>query len=265
MHVRGVEPHEERSFGFVLALDEIDCGILEFAVAGFHPLLGERAGILDTLGAVAVGPGVQHAARPEPLAEFGILGIVRLFGFLFGVEVVQVAEELVEAVHGGQVLVAVAEVVLAELAGGVALRLERGRDRRILRLQAQRRPGQTHLGQAGAVRVLAGDERRPSGGATLLRVIVGEQHPFSSDAVDVGGPVSHHPVAVATEVALPDVVAPDDQDVRFIAHWLAFRGRSPDASAPGPADTGAYPAPHRDPRPRFALPCPRSRHPAGAT
>jgi hypothetical protein len=36
---------------------------------------------------------------------------------LLGVEVVQVAEELVEAVVGGQVLVAVAQVVLAELAG----------------------------------------------------------------------------------------------------------------------------------------------------
>ena len=36
------------------------------------------------------------------------------------VEVVEVAEELVEAVHGRQELVAVAQVVLAELAGGVA-------------------------------------------------------------------------------------------------------------------------------------------------
>ena len=108
MHVRGVEPYEERSFGVVLALDEIDCGVAEFAVAGFHPLLGERAGVFDALGAVAVGPGVQHAAGPEFLAELRILRIVRQFGFLFGVEVIQVAEELVEAVHRGQVLVAVA-------------------------------------------------------------------------------------------------------------------------------------------------------------
>ena len=39
---------------------------------------------------------------------------------LHRVEVVEVAEELVEAVHGRQELVEVAEVVLAELAGGVA-------------------------------------------------------------------------------------------------------------------------------------------------
>ena len=37
--------------------------------------------------------------------------------------------------------VAVAEVVLAELPGGVTLCLERRRDRWVLRLQAQRRPG----------------------------------------------------------------------------------------------------------------------------
>ena len=37
---------------------------------------------------------------------------------------VEAAEELVEAVHGGQMLVQVALVVLAELAGGIALALE---------------------------------------------------------------------------------------------------------------------------------------------
>ena len=129
----------------MLALDEIDCGVAEFAVAGFHPLLGERAGVLDALGAVAVGPGVQHAARPEPLAELRILRIVRLFGFLFGVEVIQVAEELVKAVHRGQVLVAVAEVVLAKLARGVALRLERGGDRRVLACRPNGAPGRPTL------------------------------------------------------------------------------------------------------------------------
>ena len=68
-----------------------------------------------------------------------------MLGLLFGVEVVEVAEELVEAVHGGQVLVAVAEVVLAELSGRVALRLESVGDGRILVLQAQRRAWQARL------------------------------------------------------------------------------------------------------------------------
>jgi hypothetical protein len=41
-------------------------------------------------------------------------------------------------VHGRQVLVAVAEVVLAELAGGVAERLEQLGDGRVLGLEADR-------------------------------------------------------------------------------------------------------------------------------
>ena len=49
-------------------------------------------------------------------------------GVFHRVEVIEIAEELVEAVDRGQELVAVAQVVLAELAGGVALRLERGGD-----------------------------------------------------------------------------------------------------------------------------------------
>jgi len=51
---------------------------------------------------------------------------------LLGIEVVEVAEELVEAVHGRQELVAVAKMVLAELAGGIALRLEQLGERRVL-------------------------------------------------------------------------------------------------------------------------------------
>ena len=72
---------------------------------------------------------LQHAARAELLPEIRVLRIVGVFRLFLGVEVVEVAEELVEAVHGRQVLVAVAEMVLAELAGGVAEVLEELRDR----------------------------------------------------------------------------------------------------------------------------------------
>ena len=56
----------------------------------------------------------------------GIVVHLRLF---FGVQVVEVAEELVEAVVGRQHVIQVAEVVLAELPGRVALLLEQRRDR----------------------------------------------------------------------------------------------------------------------------------------
>ena len=87
----------------------------------------------------AIGPAVQHAARAELLLELGVLRVVRVLRLLLGVQVVEVAEELVEAVGRRQELVAVAEVVLAELAGDVAQRLQQVGDRRVLRLQARGR------------------------------------------------------------------------------------------------------------------------------
>jgi hypothetical protein len=48
--------------------------------------------------------------------ELRILGVVRVLGLLLAVEVIEVSEELVEPVPGGQELVAVAQVVLATCA-----------------------------------------------------------------------------------------------------------------------------------------------------
>ncbi len=66
-------------------------------------------------------------------------GFDEFFGnlYLLCVEVVEVAEKLVEAVVGGQVLVAVTEVVLAELAGHVAQRLEQLCKSRVFGLNPQ--------------------------------------------------------------------------------------------------------------------------------
>ena len=123
-------------------------------------LLRQRAGVLDRLLAdaaearilrriVAVGRlALQHAARAELGAELGVLRVVGVLRLLLGIEVVEVAEELVEAVHGRQELVAVAEMVLAELAGGVALRLEQLGERRVLVRQPFLCAGQADLQQA---------------------------------------------------------------------------------------------------------------------
>src|SRR3972149_8345208 len=88
--------------------------------------------------------------------------------FVLGVEVVEGAEELVEAVGRGQVLVAVAQMVLAELPGHVALRLEQVGQRRVFLLETLLGTRQADLEQSGAKRRLAGDERRAAGGAALL-------------------------------------------------------------------------------------------------
>ena len=60
--------------------------------------------------------------RPE-VRELLLRRVVILLGLLLGVEVVEVAEELVEAVVRRKKLVPVAEVVFAELPSGVALLL----------------------------------------------------------------------------------------------------------------------------------------------
>ena len=93
---------------------------------------------------------MDHAARAEFLFEFRVLRVVGIFRFFFGIEVVEVAEELIETVGGGQHFVAVAEVVFAELSCHVALRLEQGGDGRVFLLHAFGRAGQANLGEAGA-------------------------------------------------------------------------------------------------------------------
>ena len=172
VHPGRVEPDEERLVGLVRLVDEAFRGGQELAVRRLHALARERAGVLALLlppGAEARvggrllrrrGVAVQDAARAEARAERRVLRVVLVLRLLLGVEVVEVAEELVEAVHRRDVLVAVAEVVLAELAGGVAERLQQLGDGGVRLAQALGRPGQADLGQAGADRRLPGDEGR---------------------------------------------------------------------------------------------------------
>ena len=98
---------------------------------------------------------MEDAAGSKRRLELRILGIVGKLRLFFGVQVIEIAEELVEAVHRRQEFVLVAEVVLAELTGGIAERLEHFGDGRIFRLESDRGAGHADLGEAGAQRVLA--------------------------------------------------------------------------------------------------------------
>ena len=183
-----------------------------------------------------------------------IVGVLRL---LLGVEVVEVAEELLEAVVGRQHLVAVAEMVLAELAGGVAERAQQPGDGRVLDLHALGRAGQADLGQPGADRRLAGDEGGAAGGAALLAVPVGEERALLGDPVDVGRAVAHHAVVVGADVELADVVAPDHEDVRLGGAAAFLReDRRGERNAQGD-ERGCVREPHGG-IPRKRTVCPRS-------
>jgi hypothetical protein len=69
---------------------------------------------------------VEDAARTEILliCEILLSRIIELLGLFLGVQVIQVAEPFVEAMYSGDELVAVTKMVLAELSGGVSLRLQ---------------------------------------------------------------------------------------------------------------------------------------------
>src|SRR4029434_5142537 len=73
---------------------------------------------------------MHDATRPEALLEFRVLGVVGVLRLLLRVQVIQVPEELVEPVGGGQELVLVTKVILAELTRDITERLEQLGDRR---------------------------------------------------------------------------------------------------------------------------------------
>src|SRR5260370_17179418 len=97
---------------------------------------------------------MELAPGHESRFECRIRWIVGEFRFLFRIQVIEVAEELVESVHGRQELIAIAEMVLAKLTGGVTERLEQFGDGRVFRLKSENGAGQSHFGQAAAERVL---------------------------------------------------------------------------------------------------------------
>src|SRR5262245_62393285 len=98
---------------------------------------------------------MARLAAVEHREIFEVVGILEL---LFGVEVIQGAEEFIESVRGGQMLVKVAQVVLAELRGHVALRLQQLRKRHVARLQALLGSRQSDLKVACTESALTGDE-----------------------------------------------------------------------------------------------------------
>src|SRR5579863_9382138 len=128
--IRGIHPDEERHSGMRLTLDKIDCGTGGLVVDRFHALYGQRSGVFDLLFAnlaeariggrvVGLGGGaLQYTSRAEPCGKSGILGIIRILRILFGIQVVEIAEEFVEAMYRRQEFIPISKMVLAELTGG---------------------------------------------------------------------------------------------------------------------------------------------------
>ena len=130
-----VEPDEEGLVALAHLVQVFQRHVEHFAVEGLHALARQLAVFFDLLFADAAKdrihgrvvhvrrPGVQNVARTILRQVGGVFlaGVGELLRLLLGVEVVEVAIPLVEAVDGGQELITVAQVVLAELRGRVAL------------------------------------------------------------------------------------------------------------------------------------------------
>ena len=153
VHVGRVDPAEEGLARGMLALDPVLGGADNLIVDGLHPLLGERSRVFYFLlahpaparlfgGIVGIGrPTVHHAARAKAFAKVRKVLRIRVVGqlrFLLGVQMIEVAEKLVETVGRRQELVQVAQVVLAELTGGVTERFEQLGNGRVFCLKAYR-------------------------------------------------------------------------------------------------------------------------------
>ena len=126
---------------------------------------------------------------------------------------IEVAPVLLEAVRRRQRRGVVAEVVLAELAGGVAeIKQELG-ERRGAGSQVGRAARQLRRDHARAQRIHAGEEGIAPGGAALHGDIVHEDRALVPDAVDVGRFADHQAAMVDARLHPADVVAHDEEDV----------------------------------------------------
>ena len=126
---------------------------------------------------------------------------------------IEIAEELVETVTMGQMLLPVAKVVLAELGGGIAMHLQDLRDGRVLGRHALRRTGAAHGGQPRASRHLAGDEGSPPGRARRLGVKGRQLDALIGYPVDIGRGHAHDVAAKAADIRIADIVSENDEDV----------------------------------------------------
>ena len=141
---------------------------------------------------------------------------------LHGIEVIEIAPELVEAVRCRQCVGVVAEMVLAELAGVVAEIAQEPGERRRAGPQIGRAARQLRRDHARAQRMHAGEEGVAPRSAALLGVVMHEPRAFLPDPIDVGGFPHHQSLVVDAWLHPADIVAHDEEDVGLL---LLLRSR----------------------------------------
>jgi hypothetical protein len=145
-----------------------------------------------------------------------VLRIIEPVGIRHGIQVIQIAKELVEPMQARQELVKVAEVVFPELPSCVAKFLQRDGDRGRLIRHPDICSSLAHCRQASSNRQLAGDEVRTACRTACFGIIVRKQHPLRSQLVQIRRLSRHDPAVVGPNVEPSHIVAHNHQDVRFL-------------------------------------------------
>src|SRR3954454_9134094 len=133
---------------------------------------------------------MDHVARPDHVQE--VLRVVGMGWIFHRIQVIEIAKELIEAMNSRQKLIQIAQVVLAELTGLIALSFERGSNGASLCRYSHLGTRLADRSHACTNRKLTHDEVRATRRATGLGIIVGEQHSLLSHLVEVGCPTCHH-------------------------------------------------------------------------
>ena len=238
VHARRVVPDEEGLAILFGLFHEILGEFEDMVIHGLHVVLDafggmrrQRTFVYDLLLA-DLAPALLHG-RVIPVGGPGVEQVTRAIFFslrfrhgrckriLHGIEVVEIAEKLIKAVQRRQVFVEVAEVVLAELPGGVAVIFERSGNGRGRRRHTDIRTGLSDGGQAGTLRQFAGDEVGPPCGTTRLGVIIGKDGTLGGQLVDVGSGTVHQSATVSADVPHANVIAHNHNNVRFFVLCIA--------------------------------------------
>ncbi len=180
---------------------------------------GRRFGIHGAWNLRHAGDQRVLARRSDAL-RVRVLVDVGEADLLHRVQVIEVAPILLESVRCREGLGMVAEVVLAELAGGVTEIQQELGERRGSRSQVGRAARQLRRDHTRAQRIHAGEEGISSGRAALHGNIVHEDRALVPDPVDVGRLADHQTAVIDARLHPADVVTHDEQDVGFLSPRL---------------------------------------------
>jgi hypothetical protein len=110
--VRGVERDEKQHVRLALAFDKIDGLCDDLVVDGLHALFALRSGVKDRLSAVRIGFALEDSARPKFFLKVRVVGGGAMARLFHRVQMVEQAEELVEAMRCREKFVLIAAVIL---------------------------------------------------------------------------------------------------------------------------------------------------------